>query len=149
MNDQITVYKGHRFPKAVISHAVWLYHRFSLSYREVEELLAVRGVGVSYETIRKWCLKFPSTYAKKLRKSAGRLGDNWYLDEVFVNIRGEQHYLWRAVDQEGDEIDILVQRKRNKQAALRFFRKLFRKTGVRPHKIVTDKLRSYRAALKE
>ena len=149
MNNQITVYKGHRFPKAVISHAVWLYHRFSLSYREVEELLAVRGVGVSYETIRKWCLKFPPTYAKKLRKSAGRLGDTWYLDEVFINIRGEQHYLWRAVDQEGDEIDILVQRKRNKQAALRFFRKLFRKTGVRPHKIVTDKLRSYRAALKE
>ncbi len=149
MNNQISAYKGHRFPKAVISHAVWLYYRFSLSYREVEELLAARGVGVSYETIRKWCLKFPSTYAKKLRKSAGRLGDTWYLDEVFINIRGEQHYLWRAVDQEGDEIDILVQRKRNKQAALRFFRKLFRKTGVRPHKIVTDKLRSYRAALKE
>ena len=115
----------------------------------MEELLAVRGVGVSYETIRKWCLKFPSTYAKKLRKSAGRLGDTWYLDEVFINIRGEQHYLRRAVDQEGDEIDILVQRKRNKQEALRFFRKLFRETGVRPHKIVTDKLRSYRTALKE
>lgn len=86
MNNQITVYKGHRSPKAVISHAVWLYHRFSLSCREVEELLAVRGVGVTYESIRRWCLKFPSTYVKKLRKSAGRLGDPWYLDEVFINI---------------------------------------------------------------
>lgn len=149
MTKKITAYKGHRFPEAVISHAVWLYHRFSLSFREVEELLAARGVVVSYETIRQWCLKFPSTYAKKLRKSAGQPGDIWYLDEVFINIRGQQHYLWRAVNQDGDELDILVQRRRNKHAALRFFRKLFRKTGIRPHKIVTDKLRSYRAALKE
>jgi len=149
MNKQISVYKRHRLPDAVISRAVWLYYRFSLSFREVEELLAARGVVVSYETIRQWCFKFPSSYAKKLRKSAGKLGDTWYLDEVFINIRGEQHYLWRAVDQDGDELDILVQRRRNKQAALRFFRKLFRKTGIRPHKIVTDKLRSYRAALKE
>ncbi|WP_321365284.1 IS6 family transposase [uncultured Desulfuromusa sp.] len=149
MNNQITVYKGHRFPKSIISHAVWLYYRFSLSYREVEELLAVRGVEVSYESIWKWCLKFPSFYAKKLRKSAGQAGDIWYLDEVFIKIRGEQHYLWRAVDQDGDEIDVLVQHKSNKQAALRFFRKLFLKTGVRPYKIVTDKFRSYPAALKE
>jgi putative transposase len=149
MHNQIKTYKGHRFPKTVISHAVWLYYRFSLSYREVEELLAIRGVEVSYKTIRKGCLKFPPTYAKKLRKSVGGVGDIWHLDEVFIKIRGEQHYLWRAVDQDGDEIDILVQRKRNKLAALRFFRKLFRKTGVRPLKIVTDKLGSYRAALKE
>ena len=125
-----------------------MYYRFSLSFREVKELLAARGVIVSYETIRQWCLKFPSTYAKKLRKSAGQPSDTWYLDEVFINIRGQQHYLWRAVDQDGDELDILVQCRRNKKAALRFFRKLFRKSGIRPIKIVTDKLRSYRAALK-
>jgi len=149
MKTTISVYKGYRFPGAVISHAVWTYHRFSLSFREVEELLAARGVVVSFETIRQWCLKFPSSYAKKLRKSAGRPGDNWFLDEVFVKIRGQQHYLWRAVDQDGDEIDILVQRRRNKKAAERFFRQLFRKSGVSPRRIVTDKLKSYSAALKE
>lgn len=122
MRKNMTAYKGHRFPEAVISHTIWLYYRFSLSFREVEELMAARGVEVSYETIRQWCLKFPSTYAKRLRKSAGQPGDTWYLDEVFINIRGKLHYLWRAVDQEGDELDILVQRRRNKQAALRFFR---------------------------
>ncbi|PLY01872.1 MAG: IS6 family transposase [Desulfuromonas sp.] len=149
MNNNPAIYKGHRFPKSVISHAIWLYYRFSLSHRDVEELLAARGVEVSYETIRKWCLKFPSSYADKLKKSAGKHGDTWYLDEVFINIQGKRHYLWRAVDQDGDEIDILVQRKRNKHAALRFFRKLFRKTNSRPLKIITDKLRSYRAALNE
>jgi len=106
-------------------------------------------VEVSYESIRKWCPKFPSFYAKKLSKSAGQAADIRYLDEVYIKIQGEQHYLWQAVNQDGDEIDILVQHKRNKQAALRFFRKLFRKTGIRPYKIVTDKLRRYQAALKE
>lgn len=115
----------------------------------MEELLAARGVLVSYEAIRQWCLKFPSAYVKELRKSAGLPGDTWYLDEVFINIGGVQHYLWRAVDQEGDELDILVQRRRNKRAALRFFRKLFRKAGINPRKIVTNKLRSYGAALKQ
>ena len=149
MDTLAKAYKGHRFPRSVISHAVWLYHRFSLSYREVEELLAIRGVEVTYETIRMWCLKFPSAYTKKLRKSSGKPGDTWYLDEVFIKIRGERHYLWRAVDQDGDEIDILVQPRQNKKAALRFFRNIFRKTGVRPHKVITDKLPSYKAALRE
>lgn len=149
MDSLRKAYKGHRFPRSVISHAVWLYHRFALSYREVEELLAARGVVVTYETIRMWCLKFPASYASRLRKSIGAYGDTWHMDEVFINIRGKRHYLWRAVDQDGDEIDILVQKRRNKKAALRFFRSLFRKTGARPLKVVTDKLASYRAALRE
>ena len=149
MDIKSTPYKRHRYPAAIISHAVWLYHRFSLSFREVEELLAVRGVRISYEAIRQWCIKFPSAYAKNLRKSAGSPSDTWYLDEVFIKIRGKQHYLWRAVDQDHDEIDILVQKRRNKKAALRFFRKLFRKSGIKPLKVVTDKLASYKAALKE
>lgn len=111
-------------------------------------MLAARGVVVTYETIRMWCLKFPSSYASKLRKSVGGYGDTWHINEVFISLRGERHYLWRAVDQDGDEIDILVQKRRNKKAALRFFRSLFRKTGARPLKVVTDKLASYRAALR-
>ena len=116
-------YRGYRFPPEIISHRVWLYHRFSLSFRDVEDLLAKRGVAVTYETIRQWCRKFGPEYARKLRKQQGRLGDVWHLDEVFVTIRGERHYLWRAVDQGGDVIDILVQRYRNARAAKRFVRK--------------------------
>jgi len=107
-------YQRHRFPTEIISHALWLYHRFCLSFREVEELLAERGITVTYETIRQWCQKFGPAYARKLKKRQGRLGDTWHLDEVFVSIQGEQQYLWRAVDQDGDTIDILVQRRRNK-----------------------------------
>jgi len=110
-------YHGYRFPREIISHGVWLYHRFSLSFRDVEELLAKRGVMVTYETIRQWCRKFGPEYARKLYRRQGRLGDVWHLDEVFVKIRGERHYLWRAVDQDGDVIDILVQRYRNARAA--------------------------------
>ncbi len=142
-------YRRHRFPGEIISHAVWLYHRFSLSLREVEELLAERGIDVTYETIRQWCTKFGPEYARKLRRCEGRLGDIWHLDEVFVKIRGELHYLWRAVDQDGDVIDILVQKRRNRGAARRFFRLLLKEQQSSPSRIVTDKLRSYSAAKRD
>jgi len=137
---------GHRFPREIISLCVWLYHRFSLSFRDVEELLAKRGIIVTYETVRQWCRKLGPEYARKLKRRQGRLGDVWHLDEVFVKIRGERHYLWRAVDQDGDVIDILVQKHRNARAAKRFFRKLLKGQGSEPWRLVTDKLRSYAAA---
>ena len=139
-------YRGYRFPPEIISHSVWLYHRFSLSFRDVEDLLAERGIVVTYETIRQWCRKFGPEYARRLKRRQGRLGDVWHLDEVFVTIRGERHYLWRAVDQDGDVIDILVQRHRNARAAKRFFRKLLKGQGSLPWRLVTDRLRSYSAA---
>jgi putative transposase len=101
-------YKGYRFPSVIISHGVWLYFRFSLSYRDVEEILAQRGIVVTYETVRQWCLKFGQTYANELRRRSPRCGDKWHLDEVFLTIRGERHYLWRAVDQEGNVLDMRV-----------------------------------------
>jgi putative transposase len=146
MKTKTIGYRGYRFPREIISHGVWLYHRFSLSFRDVEELLAKRGVFVSYETIRQWCRKFGPQYARNLRRRQGRLGDVWHLDEVFVNIQGKRHYLWRAVDQDGDVIDILVQKHRNAHAAKRFFRKLLKGQGSEPWRLVTDKLRSYSAA---
>ena len=146
MNSKTNRYHRYRFPPQIISHAVWLYHRFSLSFRDVEELLAKRGVMVTYETIRQWCRKFGPEYARKLNRRQGRLGDVWHLDEVFVKIGGERHYLWRAVDQDGDVIDILVQRYRNACAAKRFFRKLLKGQGSKPWQLVTDKLGSYGAA---
>ena len=106
-------YAGYRYPSEVISHAVWLYHRFTLSFRDIEDLLAERGVVVSYEAIRQCCLKFGPEYTRKLRKRQGRLGDTWLMDEVFITINGVRHYLWRAVDQDGDVIDILVQKHRD------------------------------------
>ena len=139
-------YHRHRFPTEIISHAVWLYHRFGLSLRDVEDLLAERGITVSSEAIRLWCGKFGPDYARKLRRWRGRLGDTWFLDEVFVAIRGERHYLWRAVDQDGDVIDILVQRRRDARAARRFFRKLLKGQGSEPRWLITDKLGSYGAA---
>ena len=123
-----------------------MYHRFCLSFRDVEDLLAERGVEVTYETIRRWCGKFGPDYARKLRRRQGRLGDTWFLDEVFVSIRGRRHYLWRAVDQDGDVIDILVQRRRNARAARRFFRKLLKGQESEPRWLITDKLGSYGAA---
>jgi putative transposase len=128
---------------------VWLYHRFPLSLREVEELMLQRGVIVSYETIRRWCAKFAQSYANGLRRRRPRTGDKWHLDEVFIKINGEQKYLWRAVDQDGNVLDILVQNRRDKAAARRFFRTLLKKTGAVPRVIVTDKLRSYGAAHRE
>ena len=139
-------YCGYRFPPEIISHAVWLYYRFSLSFRDVEDLLAERGIVVSYETIRQWCRKFGTEYARKLKRREGRLGDTWFLDELFVTIQGKRHYLWRAVDQDGDAIDILVQPRRDRRAAERFFRKLLKGQGTEPLRLVTDKLRSYGAA---
>ena len=132
--------KNHRFPPEIIAHAVWLYHRFSLSFREVEELLAECGVIVSYEAVRLWCLKFGTAFARKLRHRCGRPGDTWHLDEFFIRIRGERYYLWRAVDQDGQTLDILVQKRRNTGAAKRFFRKLLKGLQHVPNRVVTDKL---------
>lgn len=142
-------YSGYRYPAEIISHAVWLYFRFALSYRDVEEILAARGVVVSYEAVRQWCLKFGQHYANKIRHRRGNLGDTWFMDEVFVTINGGRHYLWRAVDQDGDVLDILVQKHRDRKAAKRFFRKLLKGMRYSPRVIVTDKLRSYGAAKKE
>ena len=146
MNTVPHSYRRHRFPPEIISHAVWLYHRFCLSFRDVEDLLAERGIIVSYETIRQWCRKFGPEYARRLRHRQGRLGDAWHLDELFVNIGGRRHYLWRAIDQDGDVIDILVQRHRSARAAKRFFRTLLKGQGSEPRWLITDKLRSYGAA---
>jgi putative transposase len=142
-------YKNHRFPVEIISHGVWLYYRFCLSYRDVEELLFTRGVSVTYEAIRKWCRKFGQQYANQLRRRRPRPGDKWHLDEVFLTIHGARHYLWRAVDQEGSVLDILVQRRRDKKAAKKFFRKLLKGCQYVPRVIVTDKLKSYGAAKRE
>ncbi|WP_406729960.1 IS6 family transposase [Streptomyces sp. GD-15H] len=142
-------YKGHRYPVEVISHCVWLYFRFPLSFREVEELMLERGVIVSYETIRRWCLKFGQQYAHGLRRRQPQPGDKWHLDEVFIKINGEQKYLWRAVDQNGNVLDILVQNRRDTAAARRFFRRLLKGIGAVPRVIVTDQLRSYGAAHRE
>jgi putative transposase len=119
-------YRGYRFPQAIISHAVWLYHRFCLSFGDTEDLLAERGIVVSYETIRQWCRTFGPAYARTLRHRQGRLGDTWYLDELFITMQGRQQYLWRAVDHDCDVIDILVQPRRDRDAAERFFRKLLK-----------------------
>jgi putative transposase len=146
MKNKRGSYHGYRFPPEIIRHAVWLYHRFALSFRDVEELLAKRGIFVTYETIRQWCRKFGPHYALGLRHHQGRLGDIWHLDEVFVKIRGERHYLWRAVDQDGDVIEILVQRYRNARAAKRFLRTLLKGQESTPWKLITDKLGSYGAA---
>jgi putative transposase len=139
-------YQGLRYPPEIISHAVWLYHRFPLSFRGVEELLLARGIVVSYETIRQWCTKFGPAYARRLRRRRFQPGDKWHLDEVFITINGEQKYLWRAIDQDGTVLDILVQSRRNTAAARRFFRKLCKTTASVPRVVITDKLRSYQAA---
>ncbi len=148
MNEHETApsYKRHRFPPQIIAHAVWLYFRFALSYRDVEELLAERGVIVTYETIRQWGRKFGQTYANELRRRRPRPGDKWHLDEVFIQINGQQQYLWRAVDQEGNVLDILVQSRRNQAAARKFFRRLLKDLAYVPRVIIIDKLASYGAA---
>ena len=146
MNSHAPSYHGYRFPPEITSHAVWLYHRFCLSFRDTEDLLAQRGITVSYEAIRQWCRTFGPAYARTLRRRQGRMGDTWYLDELFVMIQERQQYLWRAVDQDGDVIDILVQSRRDRRAAARFFRKLLKGQGRGPLRLITDKLRSYSAA---
>ena len=142
-------YKGHRYPTEIIEEAVWLYFNFALSFREVEMMLARRGVEVSYETIRQWCLKFGQAFANQLRRRRARPGDKWHLDEVVLKIKGKLCYLWRAVDQEGVILDILVQSRRNTKAATKFFKKLLKGLEYVPRVIITDKLRSYGAAKKE
>jgi transposase-like protein len=142
-------YRRHRFPPSIIQHAIWLYLRFTLSYRDVEDLLAERGLEVSYETVRRWVLKFGATVAQRSRKRRPRPSDRWHLDEMVVRIAGRRMYLWRAVDHEGEILDMLVQRRRDKRAALRLMRKLLRKQGFAPSLVVTDKLRSYGAAFRE
>jgi transposase-like protein len=142
-------YARHRFPPAIIQHAVWLYLRFTLSYRDVEDLLAERGLDISYETIRRWVLKFGQLYARNLRRRRPRPNDQWHLDEMLVMISGRRMYLWRAVDDEGEVLDILVQPRRNKVAAMKLLRKLMKKLGFAPRRLVTDKLPSYEAAKAE
>src|ERR671921_661025 len=142
-------YARHRFPPVVIQHAVWLYVRFTLSYRDVEDLLAERGLEVSYETIRRWVPKFGPAIARRLRRRRPKPSPRWHLDEMAVRIAGKQMYLWRAVDDEGEVLDVLVQRRRDKAAALKLMRKLLRKQGFAPSVVTTDKLRSYGAAFTE
>jgi putative transposase len=146
MKNKKPLYHGYGNSPEIISHAVWLYHGFCRSLRDIEELLAERGINVTYEFIRQWCNHFGPAYTQILKKRSGRLGDQWYLDEVFIKIRGELHYLWRAVDQDGDTIDLLVQKRRNKQAAKHFFRKLLKGQCASPGRMITDKLKSYSAA---
>ncbi|MCM2477737.1 IS6 family transposase [Rhizobium sp. CG5] len=144
------LYRRHRFPAEVIAHAVWLYFRFPLSLRMVEDLLAARGIIVSHQTVRLWAEKFGRHFANDIRKrSAGRLGDKWHLDEVVITIGGRKHWLWRAVDQDGFVLDVLVQSRRNAKAAKRLMRKLLKAQGRAPRVMITDKLRSYGAAKRE
>src|SRR5206468_11438304 len=138
----------HQFPPVVIQHAVWLYLPFTLSYRDVEDLLAERGLDISYETVRSWVLKFGPVIARRLRQSRPRPSDRWHLDEMVVRIAGKRMYLWRAVDHEGEVLDMLVQRRRDKRAALRLRRKLLRKQGFTPKLLTTDKLGSYGSAFR-
>ena len=141
-------YRRHRFPPVIIQHAVWLYCRFTLSYRDVEDLLAERGLDISYETVRRWVLKFGRAYARRIQRRRPRPTERWHLDEMVVVIRGRQFYLWRAVDSEGEVLDFLVQSRRNARAAIRLMRKLLKKQGFAPATIVTDKLRSYGTAIR-
>ena len=139
----------HQFPAEIIRHAVWLYVRFTLSYRDVEDLLAERGLDVSYETVRRWVLKFGLLFARELRRRRPRPTSRWHLDEMAATIAGRQFWLWRAVDDEGEVLDLLVQPRRDKAAAVKLMRKLFKKQGFAPDVLVTDKLRSYSAAKAE
>src|SRR5919112_604449 len=142
-------YAGYRFPPEVIGHAIWLYFRFPLSLRMVDEMLAARGILVSHETVRQWALKVGQTFANQIRRRLPASGDKWHLDEVVISIAGKKHWLWRAVDQHGLVLDILVQSRRNAKAAKRLLRKLLKKQGIAPRVMITDKLASYGAAKRE
>jgi len=142
-------YARHQFPPDIIRHAVWLYLRFTLSYRDVEELLAERGLDVSYETVRRWVLKFGPAFARNLRRLRPRPSAQWHFDEMAVVIGGKRLWLWRAVDSEGEILDILVQPRRDRAAALRLMRKLLRKQGYAPDVLVTDRLASYACARRQ
>ncbi len=143
------IYKRYRFSSVIIQYAVWLYYRFNLSHRDIEDLLAERGINVTYETIRLWCNKFGSKYANRLKRKHRGYGDTFFIDEVFIKIDGKQHYLWRAVDQDGEVIDVYLQKRRDGAAAKRFFKRLLKTHRDEPRKIVTDKLRSYGVAHRE
>jgi putative transposase len=147
--SQLITYKRHRFPPEIIQYAAWLYHRFNLSHRDIEDLMSQRGIEVSYEAICLWCNKFGPKYAQRLRRKHQGYGDTFFIDEVFVKIQGKQHYLWRAVDQDGEVVDVFLQKRCDGKAAKRFFRRLLRKHKGEPRKIVTDKLRSYGVAHRE
>jgi putative transposase len=142
-------YHRHRYPIEVVSRCVWLYFRYSLSYRNVEKLMLERGFTVSYETIRAWCQKFGAEYSKRLKKCRGPVGDTWHLDEVYLKLGGHNQYLWRAVDQEGEVIDILAQSRRDSRAAERSFRKILRVEGTPLRRVITDQLGSYGVAMKK
>jgi putative transposase len=142
-------YKRHRFPPEIIAHAVWLYFRFPLSLRLVEEMLLERGIVVSYETIRRWALKFGPAYARRLRRKTPSPHDVWHLDEVVISIAGKKHWMWRAVDQDGYVLDEIVQARRNTKAAKRLLNRLLKKQGCPPRRMITDKLASYAAAQRQ
>ena len=146
MKRSSAMYKRHRFPPEIIQYAVWLYYRFNLSHRDIEDLLAERGINVSYEAIRLWCNKFGVKYVRRLKKKHQGYGDTFFIDEVFVKIDGKQYYLWRAVDQDGEIVDVFLQRRRDGKAAKCFFKRLLKTHQMEPRKIVTDKLRSYGVA---
>ena len=157
----MNIYKRHQFPPDIISYAVWLYYRFKLIHRDIEDLLAERGITVSREAIRLWypkhslrswgrlCIKFGALYAKRLKRKHGGYGDTFFIDEAFMKINGKLYYLWWAVDQDGEVVDVYLQAKRDGAAAKRFFKRLLRSHGSEPRKVVTDKLRSYRVAHRE
>src|SRR5216684_2199197 len=143
------IYRGYRFPPEIIQRAVWLYYRFTLSLRDVEELLAERGIEVTHETIRQWGIQFGPVIARDLRSRRPRPHSRWHMDEMFVSIGGKRMYLWRAVDHEGEVLDCLVQSRRNKRAATKLMQKLLKKYGFVPTTIVTDHLAAYAAAMSD
>ena len=145
----MNIYKRYRFPPEIIGYTVWLYYRFNLSHGDIEDLLAERGITVSREAIRLWCNKFGSIYTRRLKRKHRGYGDTFFIDEVFIKINGKQYYLWRAVDQDGEIVDVYLQSKRDGATAKRFFRRLLRSNAGEPRKIVTDKLRSYGVAHRE
>ena len=140
-------YKGYRMPKSIIGYAVKHYYRFKLSLRDVSEMLLERGIQVTYETIRNWCQVWGSLYARAIRRKRGSsFNDKWHIDEVRLKIKGEIFWLWRLIDSTGEEIEILLQKRRSAKAAIRFLKRTLKKIGVSPRVMITDKLRSYRKA---
>lgn len=146
---KLVSYRRHRFPPEIIAHAVWLYFRFPLSLRLVEELLLERGMVVSYETVRRWALKFGPDYARRLKRKRPSRRDIWHLDEVVITIAGQRNWLWRAVDQDGYVLDEIVQTRRDTKAAKRLLKRLLKKQGCAPKRLITDKLGSYAAARRQ
>ena len=150
IGDPTPHYRCHRFPAEIIAHAVWLYYRFPLSLRDVEDLLSERGIDVSFQTISEWVAKFGSKFAHQLRRqSRGNFAEKWHIDEMVVSIKGQKYWLWRAVDANGYVLDAILQSRRNRKAALRLMRKLLRVQGITPRVMITDKLHSYSAAKAE